>query len=102
MVTFWRAAAEAETERDDASFDVPPPVVAEGPVSMHLEEPAPLRLHVCKLVGPQYAGRHRWVWRIVGPDRNTIALDAGRCPTQPEALAVGLAALDEAAARTAR
>lgn len=79
-----------------STFDVPPPVPATGPVSMHLEQQHP-RLRVS---WQEYANlitderRWWWSWKITSPFGEV--LDEGRAQTHAEALAVGLAALEAA------
>jgi hypothetical protein len=72
MVTFWRAAVEAETRPAEVK---PRLRVGKG------------RLHRARAEG-------RWWWEITVPGGD--AIDRGTAPSWAEALAVGLAALEHA------
>ena len=83
---WWDAWRRTQLSRGLISFDVPPPKIATGPVSMRLEQAPRLRV---------WRGRftRRWCWRVTDGHFGTAT-------THGEALAVGLAALEQATART--
>lgn len=94
-----RALGWPEVKQADVMLWPPSPIEdgrAAGPVSMRLEQRPKLRLRVTR----GRLGTGRWCWRIINEHGEWHT--GGAAPSQPAALALGLAALDTATVRTGR
>lgn len=89
-----RALGWPEAHRAPDHVHYPLPTTTE--ITAGVESSSPLRLRITH--SRVHAGT--WVWRVL--DDNDWWLDSGRAPSQPAALALGLAALEAAHARTRR
>lgn len=89
----WREALGLAERQRTLSFDVPPPKIATGPVSMRLEVRPAVRLRISRLTWVSNLPEP-WLWRVL--TRQGHWMETGRAATHAEALAVGLAALEAA------